>query len=499
MSEAVVIGGGFGGIAAALRARAKGYNVTLFDQCTQLGGRAQVFHKKGFTFDAGPTVITAPFLFEELFSLFNKNINDYVDIVPVEPWYRFYFPDGDTFDYSADIEETIAEIERISPKDADGYRTLLKVSEEIFDIGFTELADTPFHEFSKMLSQVPHLIRLKCFQSVWQLVSSHLSHDKLRQAFSIQPLLVGGNPFDTTCIYNLIHFLERKWGVHFAMGGMGALTKALEKLMVEEGISINLNTSVSSIETDMGFVKSVNLANGSNKTCDVLISNCDPKHFYKHMVSAKDSDLSAKIKSKFAKSSMGLYVLYFGTNKQYDDIAHHTIWLGKRYQALLTDIFDKKVLADDFSLYIHRPTASDPTLAPEGCDTFYVLSPVPNLEGGQDWQSIRKEYGNKIISALENTLLPDLRKNICVQFDMTPMDFKSDYLSESGTGFSVAPTLLQSAWFRFHNKSEGIKNAFLVGAGTHPGAGLPGVLSSAKVLEHILPSAPISSLSHNRS
>jgi phytoene desaturase len=226
------------------------------------------------------------------------------------------------------------------------------------------------------------------------------------------------------------------------------------------------------------------------------------------MVSPKDLDLSAKIKSKFAKSSMGLYVLYFGTNKQYDDVAHHTIWLGKRYEALLKDIFDKKILADDFSLYIHRPTASDPSLAPEGCDTFYVLSPVPNLEGGQDWQTIRKEYGNKIISALEDTLLPDLRKNICVQFDMTPMDFKSDYLSESGTGFSVAPTLLQSAWFRFHNKSEGIKNAFLVGAGTHPGAGLPGVLSSAKVLEHILPppsrsSLPdikqLTSLSHNRS
>jgi phytoene desaturase len=342
-----------------------------------------------------------------------------------------------------------------------------------------------------MLGQVPNLVRLKCFQSVWQLVSSHLKADKLRQAFSIQPLLVGGNPFDTTSIYSLIHFLERKWGIHFAMGGMGALVKALEKLMLEQGIEIQLSQSVQHIDVQSGQARTVHLENGTTYPCDMLISNCDPRHFYNKMLPKREIAISAKVKSRLAKSSMGLFVLYFGTRVKYDDVAHHTIWLGKRYQSLLADIFDKKVLADDFSLYLHRPTATDPSLAPDGCDSFYVLSPVPNLEGEQDWQALRDEYANKIIAALERTILPGLKEQICVQFDMTPLEFKHDYLSHSGTGFSNAPTLVQSAWFRFHNRCEGINNAYLVGAGTHPGAGLPGVLSSAKVLEHLIP-APLS-------
>jgi phytoene desaturase len=487
MNKAVVIGAGFGGIASALRMKAKGYDVTLVDRQNELGGRARVFRRNGFVFDAGPTVITAPFLFEELFELFGKKIEDYIDIVPVEPWYKFAYPDGDTFNYGGTLEDTLEEIRRICPEDENGYLELLKESEAIFDIGFSQLADKPFHTLSSMVSQIPNLARLRCYRNVWQLVCEHLKSEKLRQAFSIQPLLVGGNPFDTTCIYNLIHFLERKWAIHFAMGGTGALVQALGKLMEEEGINIQLNTTITGIETENKKATKVHCESGAID-CDTLVSNIDPKYLYSKLIKKEDQKLSARIKTKHAKLSMGLYVLYFGTTKKFDDIAHHTIWLGKRYEPLLDDIFNKKVLADDFSLYLHRPTATDPSMAPEGCDSFYVLSPVPNLSSGTQWEDIREEYAEKIIKALESSIMPGLSDCVVEQFDMTPKEFSEEYLSVEGAGFSIAPTLTQSAWFRFHNKSEGIENLYLCGAGTHPGAGLPGVLSSAKVVESLVPS-----------
>lgn len=487
MNNAVVIGAGFGGIAAALRLRAKGYEVTLVDRGTTLGGRAQAFHRNGFIFDAGPTVITAPFLFEELFQLFDRDIANYVDIVPVEPWYKFYYPDGDVFSYGGTVEDTLNEIRRISPQDVDGYLSLVKESEAIFDIGFSQLADKPFDQISSMVKQIPDLVRLRCYRNVWQLVCEHLKHDKLRQAFSIQPLLVGGNPFDTTCIYNLIHYLERRWKIHFAMGGTGALVQGLGRLMTEVGIDIRLNTTVTSIKAEAKQVTHLMLEGGDSIACDLAVSNVDPKHLYRNMIAQKDQSIPAKLKTRFASLSMGLYVLYFGTTRKFEDIAHHTIWLGNRYESLLKDIFNKQVLADDFSLYVHRPTATDPSMAPDGCDSFYVLSPVPNLESGLNWDDIREDYANKIIQALDSTMMPGLKDCIVEQFDMTPKEFKTDYLSEQGAGFSIAPTLTQSAWFRYHNKAEGLNNLYLVGAGTHPGAGMPGVLSSAKVLEHLIP------------
>lgn len=489
MSRAAVIGAGFGGIAAALRLRAKGYQVTLVDRAQQVGGRAQVYTRNGFTFDAGPTVITAPFLLTELFALFDKRIQDYVNIVPVEPWYRFYYPDGDCFNYGGTLTTTLEEIKRINPRDAAGYRNLLRESQEMFDIGFTGLADKPFHELSKMIQQLPKLIQFKCFRSVWQLVSQHLEHDKLRQAFSIQPLLVGGNPFDTTCIYNLIHFLERKWGIHFAMGGTGALVRAMEKLMRETGIDIQLNTTVERLQVTGGRVTALITDQQRSLKCDLAVSNVDPKHLYKNMLAQSEQTLLAKMKTQYAKLSMGLYVLFFGTTRKFEDIAHHTIWLGKRYRSLLHDIFHGKVLAADFSLYVHRPTATDPSMAPEGCDSFYVLSPVPNLLAKVAWNEVRRDYANRIIDALHKTIMPGLKHCIVEQFDMTPVEFKEDYLSEQGSGFSIAPTLTQSAWFRYHNQGEGPENLYLVGAGTHPGAGIPGVLSSAKVLESLIPPA----------
>jgi phytoene desaturase len=491
MNRAVVIGAGFGGIASALRLKAKGYDVTLVDRGTQLGGRAQVFRRNGYVFDAGPTVITAPFLFEELFELFNRDIADYVDIVPVEPWYKFYYPDGDVFNYGGTLQDTLDEIYRISPEDVQGYLDLVQESEAIFDIGFNQLADKPFHHMSSMLKQIPNLARLRCYRNVWQLVCEHLKHDKLRQAFSIQPMLVGGNPFDTTCIYNLIHYLERRWKIHFAMGGTGALVKGLGTLMSEVGINIRLNTTVEAIKSKDKKVSHLILEGGETLNCDIAVSNVDPKYLYRSMVAKQDQSISAKIKTRYANLSMGLYVLYFGTTRKFEDIAHHTIWLGNRYESLLDDIFNKKVLADDFSLYVHRPTATDPSMAPEGCDSFYVLSPVPNMESGLKWDEIRHEYANKIIKALDATMMPGLKECIVEQFDMTPQEFKTDYLSEQGAGFSIAPTLTQSAWFRYHNKAEGLENLYLVGAGTHPGAGMPGVLSSAKVLEQLIPSLKI--------
>ena len=485
----MVIGAGFGGIAAALRARARGHEVTVLDRCPRLGGRAQVFEKEGFRHDAGPTVLTAPFLFEELFALFGKDIADYVQIVPLKLWYRFHFHDGDTFDYGGGIEQTLAEIRRIHPPDADGYLALLEQSRKIYDVGFTALADAPFHRFAFMLRQVPQLLRLGAYRSVWQMVSRCVQHDKIRQAFSIQPLLVGGNPFDTTSIYGLIHFLERSHGVHFAMGGTGALVDALARLMSEQGIKVQLETTVTSIEVDEGHVRAVVTDAGERIDADHLVSNTDPVHLYDKLLPRSASKRSARIKARHAKQSMGLFVLYFGSNRQYPDVAHHTIWMGPRYRELLEDIFHRKVLAEDFSIYLHRTTATDPSFAPAGCDSFYALVPVPNLTAGIDWAVEGPRLRDRVVAALAATILPGLDEAIRADFFMTPEDFQSRYLSPAGAGFSIAPHFSQSAWFRFHNRGEGPRNLYLVGAGSHPGAGLPGVLSSAKVVDQLLPSA----------
>lgn len=485
--KAIVIGAGFGGIAAALRLRAKGYAVTVIDRCRRLGGRAQVFERDGFRHDAGPTVITAEFLFDELFALFGRRREDYVEFVKLNPWYRFVYPDGTQFDYGGTVDDTLAEIERINPADKAGYLALLNASKQIFEVGFEQLSDQPFHRFSTMLAQVPSLLRLRCDRSVWGLVSQHLQHEKLRQAFSIQPLLVGGNPFDTTCIYNLIHYLERHWEVHFAMGGTGAIVDALERLMREVGITIELNTTVTRITSAAGKATGITTHNGQHLAADVIVSNADPAHLYAEMIDSDSQSMAVKTKQRFAEYSMGLFVLFFGTRKRYPDVAHHTIWLGQRYKALLDDIFHKKILADDFSLYLHRPTATDPSFAPAGCDSFYVLCPVPNQQGDIDWSVEGDALQQRIVAALEKTILPGLSDQITADFYMTPDDFATDYLSVAGAGFSVAPLFRQSAWFRFHNRGEGLKNLYLVGAGTHPGAGLPGVLSSARVLDRLVP------------
>jgi phytoene desaturase len=487
-NRAIVVGAGFGGIAAALRLAAKGYRVTLIDRAPMLGGRAQVFEKDGFKHDAGPTVITAPFLIEELFALFDKKSADYFDLKPLTPWYRFYFEeDGSTFDYGGTLEETLAEMRRIDPLDGDGYLRMLEHSKGLFDAGFTALADQPFHNPLTMAGQIPRLIQLGAYRSVWDFVSRYFHSPKLRQALSIQPLLVGGSPFDTTSIYGLIHYLERKWGVFYAMGGTGAIVAALGKLMEEEGVDIRLKTTVASIVVENGAATGVRLDNGEAVPADIVVSDADPMHLFGGMIPERDQGLTARLKRKTARLSMGLFVLYFGTGRQYPELARHTIWLGKRYKGLLDDIFHRKILAEDFSLYVHRPTATDPSFAPEGCDAFYVLCPVPNLTAPIDWKTEAPRLRDRILAGLERTILPGLSETIRAKMMMTPEDFKTNYLSHAGAGFSIAPHFTQSAFFRFHNKAEGIKNLYLTGAGTHPGAGVPGVLCSAKVVDRLVP------------
>tara|TARA_X000000950_G_C13910212_1_gene658684 strand:+ start:1101 stop:2570 length:1470 start_codon:yes stop_codon:yes gene_type:complete len=483
--KAIVVGSGFGGIASSLRLKALGYDVTLLEKLEQLGGRARVFKKKGYTFDAGPTVITAPFLFDELFNLFSKKRENYVKFKRLDPMYNFYFNQNKkSFNYFDKVEDSLKEIAKFDPKDVEGYKNLLKMSERIYKVGFDKLSFTPFHNFFFMIRQIPSLIKLKSYLTVFQLVSKYIKNEQIKQALSIQPLLLGGNPLETTSIYNLIHYLERKWGVHYAMGGTGAIIRAFEKLMNEEKIKINKNTDVKEIIFKNNKAIGVKAQNGRELFGEKIILNCDPAYAYKHIIKKKKKWSDKKIdKLDF---SMGLFVIYFGTKKKYHKIAHHTIWMGKRYEGLLKDIFNKKILADDFSLYLHRPTATDKSMAPKNCDSFYVLSPVPNLKSGIDWNVTGLNYRKKILKALEKTILPNLNENLTVCFHMSPEDFKKDYHSLYGSGFSISPIFRQSAWFRFHNQSESFENLYFVGAGSHPGAGVPGVISSAKVLENIL-------------
>lgn len=483
----IVIGSGFGGIAAALRMRAKGYEVDLHEKLDQIGGRARQFNRNGFVYDAGPTVITAPYLFRELFEIFNEDIDDFIKFIPLDPWYRFRFHDGTFFNYGPDQDQLLEQIKAVEPKDVNGYLKMLQHAEKIFELGYLKLADQSFHKLSSLIKYTPDIIKLKGYQSVYQFVSSYLSHPNLRQAFSIQPLLVGGNPFNTTSIYALIHALEKKWGVFFAKGGTGEIISQLKMLMERKGVNIFLNSEITKIITTDKMVEGIETEDGKFTKADYLITNADPIYTNSNLIGHKKISLHNKFVQKTAKHSMGLFVLFFGTKVKYDDIAHHTIWMGPRYKELLSDIFDSYKLSEDFSIYLHRPTATDPDFAPMGCDSFYALVPVPNLKGNISWKDEASSFTQSIIKALEKTMMPKLSENICESFVMTPEDFLQDYNTPFGSGFSIAPLFRQSAWFRTHNKDDLYQNLFYVGAGTHPGAGVPGVLNSAKVIDKLIP------------
>ncbi len=485
--NSVVIGSGFGGIAAALRLKAKGNNVTLIEKHPDLGGRARVFKKNGFIYDGGPTVITAPYLINELFELFKKDPKDYLEFSPLKIWYQFIFEDKTKFNYSGDEIDMKKQIEKINQEDVLGYEKLLNFTRKIFDKGFTELADVPFDKPFVMMQQLPALLKLKSYKSVYSLVSSYIKNEKLRRIFSMHPLLVGGNPFTTTSIYGLILYLEKKWGIHYSMGGTGNIIKGFEKLMEEVGIKVIKGNEVKKIISNKKKITGVELDNQTIIRSDNVVCNADPPAVYEKMLDInKNNSFLFRWKKNRMEYSMGLFVYYFGTKEKYENVEHHTIKFGKKYKEHLNDIFNNKKLNEDISYYLHRSTATDKSMAPEGNDCFYVLVPVPNNQSKINWSFEGEKMKNLIIDKMEKDLMPNLRLNIVEDFYLTPDYFEKDLNTKYGSGFSIQPKFSQSAYFRFHNKSEIYDGLYFVGAGTHPGAGVPGVLSSAKVLDKIL-------------
>ncbi len=483
----IVIGSGFGGIAAALRLKAKGHQVTLIEKHPDLGGRARVFKKKGFIYDGGPTVITAPYLINELFELFKKDPKDYIELTPLKIWYQFIFEDKTKFNYSGDESDMKRQIGQINKDDVIGYEKLVDFTKKIFDKGFTELADVPFDKPFFMMRQLPSLLKLKSYKSVYSLVSSFIKNEKLRRMLSMHPLLVGGNPFTTTSIYGLILYLEKKWGIHYSMGGTGNIIQGFEKLMNEVGIKIIKGNEVRKIISKKNKIGGVQLNDQTIIESNNVICNADPPAVYEKML---DKDVNKSFIFEWKKNrmeySMGLFVYYFGTKKKYENVEHHTIKFGNKYKEHLDDIFSNKKLNNDISYYLHRPSATDQSMAPEGKDCFYVLVPVPNNQSKIDWSKEGEKMKDLVIDKMQEDLMPNLRENIIEDFYLTPEYFEKDLNTKYGSGFSIQPKFSQSAYFRFHNKSEIYNGLYFVGAGTHPGAGVPGVLSSAKVLDKII-------------
>jgi phytoene desaturase len=493
----IVIGAGFGGIATAVRLAAAGNQVTIVEKLDKPGGRGYVFEDRGFVFDGGPTVITAPWLITELFELVGRRAEDAIELMPVDPFYRIYFHDGTSFDYTGDptaMEQQIASLSSY-PEDVEGYRRFLRQSERIFAKGFVDLADRPFLSVLDMVKIAPDLLRLEAYRSVYSLVAKYIKDDRLRQILSFHPLLIGGSPFRSPSIYALIHHLERTWGVWFARGGTGAVVNALVELFLELGGTLELNAEVKRIDIGGRRATGVTLRNGRTLPADIVVSNADAAQTYASLAPpAARGPLTAR-KLKRMHHSMSLVVIYFGTDRLYRDdtprpLAHHTIILGPRYRELLEDIFEHKVLADDFSLYLHMPTLTDPSLAPDGCEAFYVLAPVPNLTADIDWAAAAKPFRDHLIGFLEEHYLPGLSNHIVTERMIDPRYFRDTLNSYAGSAFSVEPLLTQSAYFRPHNRSQSIENLYLVGAGTHPGAGLPGVLSSAKIAANLINDLP---------
>lgn len=476
-----IIGGGFGGLAAAIRLQAAGCQTVIFEKRDLPGGRAYVYRDHGFTFDAGPTVITAPDCLRELFSLSGRSLENYIDLLPVQPFYRLFWEDGYQFDYSDDLVSVENQIAKRSPHDREGYQRFLKYSEEVFREGYEKLAHVPFLNWWSMASVAPQLVRLKAYRSVYSIVAQYIHDPHLRQLFSFHSLLVGGNPFTTTSIYTLIHCLERKWGVYFPKGGTGALVQALVKLYEELGGKVLVESEVAEIVTKDNKVGGVITADGRREAFDAVVSNADIMHTYDALLKREPRVEATRRRLSRMSYSMSLFLIYFGTRKKYPNLVHHNILFGPRYRELLQDIFEAGRLAEDFSLYLHAPTRSDPSLAPPDCESFYVLSPVPHL--GKlpiDWETEGRRYAEKILTYLERHYMPGLRKALVTKRIFTPEDFQSELNAHLGSAFSLEPRLTQSAYFRVPNRDRHIKGLYFVGAGTHPGAGIPGVINSAK-------------------
>ncbi len=485
--HAIVIGAGFGGLAAAIRLGAKGYRVTVLERLEQPGGRASVFEQDGFRFDAGPTIVTAPFLFAELWELCGKRMEDFVTLKEMSPCYTIRFDDGDIFRCYADKELMLAEIRKLSPQDIPGYEAFLKESEACYRTGFVGMVDKPFGSLLKMVQALPALIVRRADRSVYRQVSRFVRNEKLRIALSFHPLFIGGNPMRASALYSLISYLEQRYGVHYAMGGTGELARGMADLVGGQGNKISYHADVDEILVETGRAVGVRLADGSRIPADIVVSNADSAWTYGKMIAPEHRSRWTDRKLAKADYSMSLFVWYFGTSRHYPDVDHHTILMGPRFGPLLEDIFERKILAEDFSLYLHRPTATDPSVAPAGCDAYYVLAPVPNLDGSTDWTQHAETFRKKIEGHLEETIMPGLSEVIATSRIMTPLDFRDRLCSIKGAAFGLEPRLLQTAWFRPHNVSEEIQNLYITGAGTHPGAGMPGVIASAKILTDVVP------------
>lgn len=493
-ADAIVIGAGLGGLAAAMRLGAKGYRVTVIDRLDMPGGRGSAISQGGHRFDLGPTIVTVPQGLRDLWAACGRDFDHDVDLRALEAFYQIRWQDGSTFTARQSTDAMRAEVARLSPGDLPGYDKFLKDSEKRYWFGFENLGRRAMHRFADLLKALPTFAMLRADKSVYAHAASRVKDERLRFALSFHPLFIGGDPFHVTSMYILVSHLEKEFGVHYAMGGVAAIALAMAGVITSQGGTLRLNAEVDEILLENGRATGVRLTDGAVIAADVVVSNADAGHTYDRLLRNHPRKRWTPGKLARKRWSMGLFVWYFGTKGtrlKWPEVGHHTILVGPRYKDHIRDIFIRGKLADDMSLYVHRPSVTDPSVAPLGDDTFYALSPVPHLGIGEtDWETAAEPYRQKMQQMLEDRLLPGLGTHLSEQLVFTPNSFQTRYLSPFGSGFSIEPRILQSAYFRPHNVSEEAKGLFLVGAGTHPGAGLPGVIASAEVLGTLVPDAP---------
>lgn len=487
MRSAIVIGAGFGGLALAIRLQSAGVDTTIVEARDKAGGRAYVWDRDGFTFDAGPTVITDPACLEELWALTGRSMADDVTLEPVQPFYRLNWPDGTNFDYTNDDTVLRAEIAKLNPDDVAGYAKFLDYAAGVYEEGYVKLGHVAFLDFASMIKAAPALAKYQAWRSVYAMVSKFVKSEKLREALSFHTLLVGGNPMTTSAIYALIHKLERDGGVWFAKGGTNRLIAGMVAQFERLGGVLRLGDPVVSIETLGDRATGVVTESGWRGTADAIAANSDIMHTYRDLLSTSRSSQRTKASLEKKRYSPSLFVVHFGIKGTWPGIPHHMILFGPRYKGLLSDIYDTGVLSEDFSLYLHHPTVTDPALAPEGMSTFYALAPVPHMgKFPVDWDEIGPVLEKRILDEIGRRLIPDIHERIVTKFSYSPKDFAGDLNAHLGSAFSLEPILTQSAFFRVHNRDDHIPNLYFVGAGTHPGAGIPGVVGSAKATAKLM-------------
>lgn len=492
-SRAIVIGAGLGGLSAAMRLGAKGYQVTVLDRLDRAGGRGSSITQNGHRFDLGPTIVTVPQVFEQLWADCGRDFHAEVDLRPVDPYYQIRWRDGSTFDVRQDEAKMEAEVARLSPRDLPGYRKFLVDSEKRYEFGFEGLGRRPMNKIMDLVRELPGFVKLRADKSVYAHAASRVKDERLRMALSFHPLFIGGDPSRVTSMYILVSHLEKEFGVHYAMGGVQAMADAMVRVIEDQGGEVRLNEDIAEISVEQGRTTGVVTADGEQITSDIVVSNADPGTTYEHLLPKHIKKRWTPKRLNRSRWSMGLFVWYFGTKGTRDmwgDVGHHTILNGPRYKGLLDDIFIKRDLADDMSVYLHRPSVTDPTAAPKGDDTFYALSPVPNLHGKSvDWDEMTEKYRANMANVIDTELMPGFEQHLSASHIFTPQTFVDRYRSPHGAGFSLEPRIFQSAYFRPHNISEEFAGLYLVGAGTHPGAGIPSVVTSSEVLNKLVPAA----------